>query len=424
MKVLIDPGHAPGNANGGVNGYKEYAGMWKLSNFLKDILTASGVPAALTRTEKQNPSLEARGGMAKGYDLFISQHSNASNGSARGVECFYSVARPNDITTAASLSAAVAKLMGNPDRGAKTRAGTGGTDYYGVIRSAVSVGCTRVFLMESGFHDNPADEAFLLDDKNLNRIAEVQAGVIFNALGADGDLGNATKPTPPDVKTPIMGASELTAGQLAAFLFSKNPEPKINCTAFELARFFIEEGVIEGVRGDIAFCQSLHETGWFRYGGLVLPEQNNYAGIGATNNSDVGKGAWFRSPQIGVRGQIHHLKVYASTEPLINNNESPRFHLVTRGVAPCWEDLNGRWAVPGTGYGQSILKLYDAALEFAAKTQLPPESPPPIDVTEAIDILVTNGVINSPDYWVANYGKLEYLDRLIINMALKLTNAN
>ena len=43
MKVLIDPGHAPGNANGGRNGYKEYAGMWRLSNYLKDILMASGV---------------------------------------------------------------------------------------------------------------------------------------------------------------------------------------------------------------------------------------------------------------------------------------------------------------------------------------------------------------------------------------------
>jgi N-acetylmuramoyl-L-alanine amidase len=37
-KVTIDPGHAPGNANRGPTGYYEYAGMWKLSNYLKNAL--------------------------------------------------------------------------------------------------------------------------------------------------------------------------------------------------------------------------------------------------------------------------------------------------------------------------------------------------------------------------------------------------
>ena len=183
MKVLIDPGHSPGNANGGRNGYKEHAGMWRLSNYLKDILMASGVGVALTRTEDRDPALEARGGMAGGADLFISQHSNAFNGTVRGVECFHSVMRPNDKITAAKLTAAVSVVMGNPDRGAKTRAGSDGKDYYGVIRAAVNAGCPQAFLMESGFHDNERDEAFLLVDANLKRVAEVQAHVILGTLG-------------------------------------------------------------------------------------------------------------------------------------------------------------------------------------------------------------------------------------------------
>ncbi|MCL2501453.1 MAG: N-acetylmuramoyl-L-alanine amidase [Defluviitaleaceae bacterium] len=417
MKVLIDPGHAPGNANGGVNGYKEYAGMWKLSNFLKDILAFHGVTAALTRSEKQDPSLEARGGMAKGYDFFISQHSNAFNGTVRGCECFYSVKKPNDRVIAAKLSAVVAKQMNNPDRGAKTREGNGGDDYYGVIRTAVAAGCPCVFLMESGFHDNWLDEEFLLKEINLKNIATVQAKVILEALGV-GDVPGNSSPSQPNAKTPIMGVPVITAEQLAAFLISKNPEPKINCTALELARFFITEGNIEGVRGDIAFCQSILETGWFKYGGQVLPEQNNYAGIGAVNNSPVGAGAWFDSPLIGVRAQIHHLKAYASTEPPKQPNASPRAHLVTKGIAPCWEDLNGRWAVPGTTYGQSILKLFEQATDFVSKQ---PPVPAEMDLTAALDILVEHGVINSPDYWIANHNRLKYVDRLIINMALKLT---
>jgi hypothetical protein len=127
----------------------------------------------------------------------------------------------------------VAKLMNNPDRGAKTREGTGGKDYYGVIRSAVAVGCPRVFLMESGFHDNWLDEEFLLKDENLIRIAEVQAKVVLNAFGVKNGVTVASNPAPSDIKTLIMGASILKADQLAAFLLSKNPTPKLNCTALE-----------------------------------------------------------------------------------------------------------------------------------------------------------------------------------------------
>jgi len=390
MKVLIDPGHSPGNANGGRNGYREYAGMWKLSNFLKDILVCSGVRAGLTRTEDRDPSLEARGSMAEGYDLFISQHSNAFNGMVRGVECFHSVAYPNDRAVAAKLTAAVSTLMNNPDRGAKTRVGNGGVDYFGVIRAAVAAGCPQVFLMENGFHDHELDEAFLLKDENLKRIAEVQAQIILDTLGVKK---NAANPEPLLMKRPIMGTSALSAEQLAAFLLSRNPHPRISCSALELAWFYLIEGDIEGIRGDTAFCQSILETGWFQYGGQVLPEQNNFGGIGAVNNSDVGAGAWFNSPQIGVRAQTHHLKAYASTEPLKQANASPRFHLVPRGTAPFWEDLNGRWAVPGTNYGQTILRIYETALEFAVRTA----GPPPEHIVNALASKVR---IASPDYWI------------------------
>jgi hypothetical protein len=308
----------------------------------------------------------------------------------RGVECFHSISYPNDGAVAAKLTAAVSTLMNNPDRGAKTRVGNGGMDYYGVIRAAVAAGCPQVFLMENGFHDNERDEAFLLKDENLKRIAEVQARIILDTLGVKKSVAN---PELQLIKHPIMGTSALIAEQLSAFLLSRNPHPRISCTALELAWFFIAEGDIEGVRGDTAFCQSILETGWFQYGGQVLPEQNNYGGIGAVNNSGVGAGAWFNSPQIGVRAQIQHLKAYASTEPLKQTNASPRFHLVTRGIAPFWEDLNGRWAVPGTTYGQTILRVYETALEFAIRTAGPaPE--------HVVDVFSSKVRIASPDYWV------------------------
>jgi len=167
-----------------------------------------------------------------------------------------------------------------------------------------------------------------------------------------------------NVLNSIMGTSEVTPENMVKFLFNVNLTPKlINVTALELAKMFIEEGNIEGVRGDVAFCQSIHETGYFSYGGQVLPEQNNYAGIGATNNSPVGKGGWFANPREGVRAQIQHLKAYASREPLKQQCVDPRYDILVKynliGIAPNWEDLNGRWAVPGTTYGQSIMALFE-----------------------------------------------------------------
>ena len=57
----------------------------------------------------------------------------------------------------------------------------------------------------------------------------------------------------------------------------------------------------------------------------------------------------------GLLAQTQHLKCYASTLALSNECVDPRWDNVVsaygRGCAPCVEDLNGKWAVPGDGYG-------------------------------------------------------------------------
>ena len=178
-----------------------------------------------------------------------------------------------------------------------------------------------------------------------------------NVIVAEFD--NMLQPPKPINNTAIMGSSDLLKEQMVKYLIDNNKEPKITVTIEELVQLFLDEGVEEGVRGDIAFCQSIFETAYFKYGGLVLPEQNNYGGIGAVNNSEVGRGAWFKTPKEGVRAQIQHLKAYGSTEALKNQCVDPRFTLVTRGIALSWEDLNGKWAVPGENYGQSIVEIYN-----------------------------------------------------------------
>lgn len=186
IKVLIDPGHAPGNANKGPTGYYEYQGVWKISNYLKEILTAKDVQVDFTRTWEQDAELYVRGQKAAGYDLFISEHTNANDGKTRGVEVFYDYTKLQDEKFAKKMAAKVAAVMGNTSRGAKTRVYTEGGkiyNYYGVIRGAASTSCKHILLIESGFHDNIEDEAFLKVDANLEKIALEQAEVICEVLG-------------------------------------------------------------------------------------------------------------------------------------------------------------------------------------------------------------------------------------------------
>lgn len=87
----------------------------------------------------------------------------------------------------------------------------------------------------------------------------------------------------------------------------------------------------------------------------MKPEQCNFGGLGSTG--DGVSGASFGDVYTGLLAQAQHLKAYASTAPLNATCVDPRFDLIERGIAPKLEDLDGRWAVPGVGYGESILVM-------------------------------------------------------------------
>ena len=163
----------------------------------------------------------------------------------------------------------------------------------------------------------------------------------------------------------IMGGAVATREQCVRYLLKHNPHPLLNTSPEKLVDYYYEEASREGVRPDIAFAQALKETGYFRYGGTVIPAQNNYCGLGTTSASV--KGAFFETPQVGVRAHIQHLLAYASTKSPTTPVVDPRYEMVRSSYGENtldeWQDLNGRWAVPGVGYGQSILDYYHAILE-------------------------------------------------------------
>lgn len=176
----------------------------------------------------------------------------------------------------------------------------------------------------------------------------------------------------PPVKQPhfgvpdsILGSAKATPSQCVRYLLKMNPNPAISVSPQELVSYYYREGNTEGIRPDVAFAQALVETGFFRYGGTVTPDQNNYCGLGTT--SSIVKGAYFSTSQLGVRAHIQHLLAYASVSPPKAPIIDPRYSLIRsiyqENTIKRWQDLNGRWAVPGNTYGQNILKVYNAILD-------------------------------------------------------------
>ncbi|MBO4400274.1 MAG: glucosaminidase domain-containing protein [Selenomonadaceae bacterium] len=163
----------------------------------------------------------------------------------------------------------------------------------------------------------------------------------------------------------IFGKPVATREQMVNFIKKRNAEPKINCSVEELVDFYYEEAEREGIRPDIALCQAIKETGTWNYGGDVVPEQNNYCGLGTTGGGV--KGAYFETPQLGVRAQIQHLRAYTSTTPPQLEIVDPRYELIKKwrpqifGKIKTWTGLNGIWAVPGTRYGHEILNMWQQA---------------------------------------------------------------
>ena len=166
--------------------------------------------------------------------------------------------------------------------------------------------------------------------------------------------------------TPIMGTSTISAESMARLFVSTGhtyPSEVYSQRGASSITEFCNQVILaassEGVRPEVVFAQAMLETGWLQFGGSVSADQCNFAGLGATS-PQVG-GARFDNVYQGLLAQSQHLKGYATGMPLNNVCVDPRYQiLVDRGylgIAPCLEDLNGLWAVPGDGYGQRIAAI-------------------------------------------------------------------
>lgn len=182
-------------------------------------------------------------------------------------------------------------------------------------------------------------------------------------------------------KTEILGQAQATAEQMAAYLLSVNPAPQISMTVRDFCQLYLDQAAREGVRGDALFAQSCKETGNFAFRGTVKASQNNFAGLGAVNTETPG--ATFPDAATGILAQAQHAKAYATKGTLSCPCVDPRYGLLVKygkaGTAQHWEELGGKWAVPGydtkkyaslqeadaagDSYGYQIIKIMEMILK-------------------------------------------------------------
>ncbi len=166
-----------------------------------------------------------------------------------------------------------------------------------------------------------------------------------------------------DTSLTISGESLVGIDELYAFIARQNP-------GFDrdIARHYYEVGHLYGIRGDVAICQAIIETGWFRFDGgtAVVADQYNYCGLGVTSKGL--KGASFGSVRAGVAAHIQHLFAYATDRPLPEGEVlvDPRYSYVRRASASSWRDLDMKWAM-NRRYAASIIALYHKLLQYAGK---------------------------------------------------------
>lgn len=195
-------------------------------------------------------------------------------------------------------------------------------------------------------------------------------------VGAEGPNPDPVEPDP----LSILGPTRMSAEGLVTSYEAVGHEPRLTVPLTELAQIFVEEGERYGVRADIAWAQSIVETGWFRYpaNGQVRVADNNFAGIGAYDGGV--RGFQYPDARAGVRAQIQLLAQYADGDALDSFPDEPlvKAPAFVRGSVSTWREMgNGKWA-SSTRYSESVLRIYAEMVEEAGFANEEPDVPVPV----------------------------------------------
>ena len=359
--IVLDPGHGGLDSGARGNGLQEKDVNLELAIGLADQLQEYDADIILTRAgdyrldERAEIDRQKRAFMANAADadLFFSIHCNGhSSPDASGYEDFIYPTAPlvtqQRRDTIHVPSAKVWTDAGRPNRGRKTA-------NFQVLRQTNM----SAILVEHGFITNPTDAGLLKQAAFRQKLIDAMEEGIVLALNL------RREPT----GTPILGAPQATVAQAQAWAKARSAHQRF----IDIAPTYWEIGQQIGIRPEVAYAQSAKETAFGRYGGVVSPEMNNWAGIKTRRggaNEDINAHEIFVTPKGGVRGHFNHLAAYTGQTPI--GEPHGRYHTVMSlswaGTIRTVEELGGKWA-PNPDYGNSIIRDY---LVWLLNTEAPP----------------------------------------------------
>lgn len=160
-----------------------------------------------------------------------------------------------------------------------------------------------------------------------------------------------------ETTTPILGKSEATMEQAIQWAKNRGAHQRF----IDVAQYYWKYEELTGIRADVLYAQAAKETAYGKYGGRVLPEQNNWAGIkkyGAVGD-ETEDHEDFSTPEDGVRGHFNHMSAYVGVDPV--GEPHGRYKsvksLAWAGTVKTVEQLGGKWC-PDVYYGSSIVNDY------------------------------------------------------------------
>ena len=151
-KVFIGVGHGGADPGARGNGFEEADLNLAIALACNEELIRHGVNVLMSRTKDENDTLPDEIKECNTYnpDLAIDIHNNAGGGD--GVEAYYYSGGGKSKTLAENVISEIVKI-GQNSRGAKTRKGSDGRDYYGFIRETIP----PAVIVECAFVDNAND---------------------------------------------------------------------------------------------------------------------------------------------------------------------------------------------------------------------------------------------------------------------------
>lgn len=192
---MIDPGHGGTDPGARAFGVQEKDWNLRISLYQYERLKELGAKVGITRTSDITlDSVPRTNKIRNKYDLCISNHWNAFNGEARGIETIHSIFGGKGFAT--DLANALVSATGLPLRRVFSKRNSVGTDWYFMQRLT---GNTRTVIIEYGFLDNRRDHDWYKNNSNFIKAAEAVIEAVCKEIGITykSPSGKVSKPSVP-----------------------------------------------------------------------------------------------------------------------------------------------------------------------------------------------------------------------------------